>query len=74
MDKDLIEDNIYQIIDQFNEKKLLTFCSVLLNKIHPFYDGNVRTAKILFANNEETMKLIDEEESIKTMKRQKKLN
>ena len=41
MDNELIEDKLCQIIDQFSERKT-TFAiySVLLNKIHPFYDGN----------------------------------
>ena len=40
MDKELIEDKLYQIIDQFNERKVTSkkFYSILLNKIHPFYD------------------------------------
>ena len=54
MDKDLIEDMHYQIIDQFNEKKITStkFCSILLNKIHPFYDESGRACKILFANDD----------------------
>ena len=63
MDKDLIADKLYQIIDQLkrkqnekkiNEKKITParFCSILLNEIHPFFDGNSRTYKILFANYE----------------------
>ena len=38
MDKELIEDKLYQIIDQFNERKITStnFYSILLNKIHPF--------------------------------------
>ena len=54
MDKELIEDQLYQIIDQFNEKKIAsTKCySILLNKIHPFYDENGRTCKILHANDD----------------------
>ena len=53
-DKELIEDKLYQIIDQFNERKITStkFYSILLNKIHPFYDGNGRTCKILFANDD----------------------
>ena len=53
MDKELIEDNFYQIIHQFNERKITStkFYSIPLNKIHPFYDGNGRTCKILFAND-----------------------
>ena len=52
MDKELIEDKLYQIIDQFNEKKVTStkFYSILLNKIHPFSDGNCRMCKMLFAN------------------------
>ena len=43
MDKDLIEDKLYQIINQFNERKIMSakFYSALLNEINPFYDGNV---------------------------------
>ena len=54
MDKELIEDKLYQIIDQFNERKITStrFYSILLNKIHPFYDENGRTCKILFANDD----------------------
>ena len=54
MDKELIEGKLYQIIDQFNERKITSteFYSILLNKIHPFYDGNGRTCKILFANDD----------------------
>ena len=54
MDKDLIEDKFYQITDQFNERKITStnFYSILLNKIHPFYDGNDRTCEILFANDD----------------------
>ena len=51
MDKQLTEDRLYQIIDQFSERKITStkFYSILLNKIHPFYDGNGRTCKTLFA-------------------------
>ena len=53
MDKELIEDKLHQIIDQFHERKITStkFYSILLSKIHPFYDGNGRTCKILFAND-----------------------
>ena len=53
MDKGLIKYKLYQIIDQFNERKLhlQKFYSILLNRIHPFYDGNSRMCKILFAND-----------------------
>ena len=54
MDKELIEDKLYQIIDQFNERKITStkFYSILLNKIHPFYDGSGRTCEMLFANDD----------------------
>ena len=54
IDKELIEDKLYQIIDQFSERKLTSakFYSILLNKMHSFYDGNGRTCKKLFANDD----------------------
>ena len=54
MEKELIEDKLYQMIYQFNEKKITStkFYLILLNKIHPFYDGNSRTCKILFVNDD----------------------
>ena len=54
MDEELIEDKLYQIVNQFNERKITStkFYSILLNNIHPFYGGNGRTCKILFANND----------------------
>ena len=54
MDKELIGDKLYQIIDKFNERKITStkFYSILLNKIHPFYDVNGRMCKVLFANND----------------------
>ena len=54
MDKDLIEDKLYWIIDQFNEKKITPtkFYSILLNEIHPFSYGNGRTCKTLFATED----------------------
>ena len=54
MDKELIEDKLYQIIDQFNEREITStkFYSILLNKIHPFYDGSGRTCEMLFANDD----------------------
>ena len=54
IDKDLIEDRLYQIIDQFNEIKITSakFYSILLNKTHPIFDGNGRTCKMLFANDD----------------------
>ena len=52
--KELIENTFYQIIDQYNERKITStkFYSVLLNKIDPFYDENGRTCKILFGNDD----------------------
>ena len=54
MDREFIEDKLYPLIDQFNERKIIStkFYSILLNKIHPFYDGNGRTCKILFGNDD----------------------
>ena len=48
MDKEFIEDKLYR----FSERKITSakFYSILFNKIYPFYDGNGRTCKILFAN------------------------
>ena len=53
MDKDLIEGKLYQLIDEFIERKIdnRDFCFVLLDNIDPFYDGNLRTCKILFLGN-----------------------
>ena len=54
MDKELIEDKLYQIKDQLSERKITStkFYLILLNKIDPFSDGNSRTCKILFANDD----------------------
>ena len=53
MDKDFIEDKLYQLVDQFNERKInhRDFYSEFLNNIYPFYDGNGRTCKILFVSS-----------------------
>ena len=53
-DKDLIKDNLYQIIYQFSKNKITftKFCLILLNGIHPFYDKNGGTCKILLANDD----------------------
>ena len=53
MTKALIEDKLYQIIDQFIKRKITStkFYSILLNKMYPFYDGNGRMCKILPAND-----------------------
>ena len=49
MDKDLIKDKLYELIDQFNEREIngRDFYSVLLDNTQPFYDGNKRTCKII---------------------------
>ena len=57
MNKDVIEDKLYQIINQFNERKITStkFYSMFLNKIHPFYDGNSKACKVLFADDDTIM-------------------
>ena len=54
MDKKLIPDKLYQLIDEFNERIITStkLHSILLNKIHPFYNRNGRTCKMLFANDD----------------------
>ena len=65
MDKDLTEDKLYQIIDQLNKRQItpIKFYSIIIYEIHPFYDGNGRTCKILFANDDKMIELIDETKS-----------
>ena len=48
-----MEDQFYQIVDQFNERKITPtkFYSIFLHKIHSFYDVDGRMWKILFAND-----------------------
>ena len=60
MDKELLEDKFYQIIDQFSERKITStkFYSMLLNKIHPFYDGDGRTCEILRTNDDKIIQNI----------------
>ena len=50
MNKELIEDKLYQYIDQFNERKVnhRDFYSELFKKIYQFYDGNGKTCNIFF--------------------------
>ena len=49
-DKSLIEPVFYQLVDEFNERKVThnQFCNIFLDPIHPSRDGNGRTCKILF--------------------------
>ena len=61
MDKDLIEDKLYQIIDPLNKRIItpLRFHSILIIEIHPFYGGNGGMCEILFANGDKINKIID---------------
>ena len=45
VDKDLIEDRLYLLIDQLNERKInhRDFYFALLDNIHSFYGRNGRT-------------------------------
>ena len=58
MNKDLIEDKLYQTIDQFNERKTtpVKFYSTLLNKINQFFDKTERTSITLVANDNKIIK------------------
>ena len=49
MDKELIEDKLYQIMDQFNERKNTSskFYSIFFNKIHPFMMEMVERVRLL---------------------------
>lgn len=51
-DKSLIEPALYQLVDEFNERKVKhkQFCNIFWNLIHPFWDGNGWTCKILFTD------------------------
>ena len=53
MGKDFIDDKLYQLVDQFNERKInhRDFYSALLDNINPFYDGKGITCKILFVSS-----------------------
>ena len=59
-DKDLVEDKLYHIIDQFNENKItpVRFYSILLNEMYQFYNGHGRTCMILLANDDNINKKI----------------
>ena len=60
MDKELIEDKMYQIIDQFIKRKITStkFYSILLNKTHAFYDENGRKCKIMFDKSAEKIQKV----------------
>ena len=50
MDKDLIEDNLNQIIDQFSERKIthVKFYSILINEIYHFMMETVERVRYGF--------------------------
>ena len=52
MDKSLVEAALYSLVDQFNDRTTShkDFCRTFLDQIHPFWDGNGRTCKILFSD------------------------
>ena len=52
MDKSSIEPALYQVVDEFNERKVThkQFRNMFLNLIYTFWNGNGRTCKILFAD------------------------
>ena len=52
MDKSLVEAALYSLVDQFNDRIIShkDFCRTFLDQIHPFWDGNSRTCKILFSD------------------------
>ena len=70
MDKDLIENELYKIIDQFNERKTtpVSLYSISLKKSHLFYGGNGRTSKSMFASDTKIINLVDETKEIKNEK------
>ena len=53
MDKNLIEYKLYQLVDQFKERKigLCDFYSVLLNNIRRYCFWNGKDFKILFVSS-----------------------
>ena len=65
MDSDLMENKLYQIIYQLNERKIMSV-RFPVNKINPFYDGNGRTCNILFVNEDKIIKLINKAKNKKT--------
>lgn len=51
IDKDLIEDKLYELTDEFSVRKLTLQILILYNNICQAYDANGRTCKILFVSN-----------------------
>ena len=49
-DKSLIELALYQLVDDFNKRKVThnQFSNIFLDLIHPFKDGNGKICKNLF--------------------------
>ena len=48
MDTSRIEVKLYQLVDQWNDRRIPRhFYDVFLDRIHPFADGNDKTCKIL---------------------------
>ena len=70
MDKDLREKKVFNIIDQFHERKIMSvkFYSIGLKDIYPFSYGNSRVCNILIANDNEIIKFIDETKKVKCSK------
>ena len=70
MDKDLIENKLYKIIDQFNERKTtpVQLYAIVLKNSRLFYGGNGRTSKSMFASETKIINLIDETKKIKNEK------
>lgn len=58
LDKELIENKLYQITNQFDERQIISikFYLELLIKTHPFNGVNGITCKILYSNHDKLMK------------------
>ena len=58
--KDIIENKLYKIIDQLNERKVIPikFYSTLSNIIYWIYDRDGKISKILFVNDNEKSNLL----------------
>ena len=61
MDKNLTDDKLYEKVNQFSERKItpVKFYSLFLNEIRSSFNGNCRTFKMLFANDDKIIRLID---------------